>query len=232
MPENAAVILDVDGTLVDSNDAHAHAWVDAFAEHGITVAFDHVRRSVGMGGDKLMPDVSGIEESSDLGTRISESRGEIFKARYLPQIEAFAGTRQLIERLAADGFVLAVASSAKEDELDPLLERTGAQHLIPLRTSSDDAENSKPDPDIVVAALKETGCDRETAMMIGDTPYDVAAARRAGIQIVGLECGGWTREALAGAVAVYKDPADLLAHYDESPFGPPSLKLRRASRPR
>ena len=218
MAEKAAVILDVDGTLIDSNDAHARAWVDAFAEHEIAVAFEHVRRSIGMGGDKLMPQVSGIEESSDLGKRISTRRGEIFREKHLPTLQPFARTRELIERFAADGFVLAVASSAQEDELGPLLERAGVADLLPRRTSSDDAEKSKPDPDIVVAALQRSGCEASRAIMLGDTPYDVAAAKRAGIQIVGLESGGWTREGLAGAAAVYRDPADLLAHYAESPF--------------
>jgi phosphoglycolate phosphatase-like HAD superfamily hydrolase len=220
------VILDVDGTLVDSNGAHASAWVEAFAEHGITVAFDHVRRSIGMGGDKLMPEVAGLEESSDLGQRISKRRGEIFQTRYLPAIQPFPRTRELIERFAADRFELSVASSAQEDELQPLLERAGVSDLLHRRTSSEDADNSKPDPDIVVAALKETGCAPERAIMLGDTAYDVAAARRAGIEIVALECGGWTREALAGSLAVYRDPADLLAQYDSSPF----RKLLQGSR--
>jgi HAD superfamily hydrolase (TIGR01509 family) len=188
------------------------------AESGIAVAFEHVRRSIGMGGDKLMPQVSGIEEASDLGERIAARRAEIFRRDYLPRITAFPGTRALIERLHADRFVLAVASSAKEDELGPLLERAGVDDLLTRRTSSDDAENSKPDPDIVVAALKKTRCDPQRVLMLGDTPYDVAAAKRAGIEIVGLECGGWTREALAGAVAVYRDPEDLLAQYAASPF--------------
>ena len=218
MASDAAVILDVDGTLVDSNDAHARAWVDAFAEHGITVAFDHVRRSVGMGGDKLMPEVSGIEESSELGEKIASRRGEIFASQYLPHLQGFPKVRELLLRFKDDGFVLAVASSAKEEELAPLLQRAGAEDLISRRTSSDDAENSKPDPDIVLAAVEEAGCSKDRAIMIGDTPYDVAAARRAGIDIVGFECGGWTKEALAGAVAVYRDAADLLAQYDRSLF--------------
>lgn len=216
--QDAAVILDVDGTLIDSNDAHARAWVEAFGEHGITVAFDHVRRSVGMGGDKLMPEVSGIEESSELGEKIAARRGEIFTAQYLPRLQPFPKVRELVERLAAGGLTLAVASSAKEEELDPLLERAGVKDLLRRTTSSDDADNSKPDPDIVLAALKKTGCDRERTIMIGDTPYDVAAARRAGIQIVAVECGGWTREALAGAAAVYRDPAHLLDEYEQSVF--------------
>jgi HAD superfamily hydrolase (TIGR01509 family) len=214
----SAVILDVDGTLVDSNDAHARAWMDAFGEFGVAVAFDQVRRSIGMGGDKLMPLVSGIEEESELGGKISGRRADIFKSRYLPNIQALAGTRELVERFLADGLVLAVASSAKQDELTPLLERAGVAHLIEKRTSSDDAENSKPDPDIVAAALKRLKAPASEAIMLGDTPYDVAAARRAGIQIVGVESGGWMPEALAGALAVYRDPADILARYGDSPF--------------
>ena len=228
MRDAAAVILDVDGTLVDSNDAHARAWVEAFADYGITVAPDHVRRSIGMGGDKLMPQVSGIEESSELGARISSRRAEIFK-RHLPDIQPFPRTRELIERLASDGFVLAVASSAKEDELGPLLERAGVSDLLPRRTSSDDAENSKPDPDIVVAALKRTGCPPNRSVMIGDTAYDVTAAKHAGLDIIGLECGGWTRAALAGAVEVFRNPEDLLNSYERSVLA--SLRLVGASAP-
>ena len=213
-----AVILDVDGTLVDSNDAHAHAWVDAFTDAGITVDYEVVRRCIGMGGDKLMPAVAGIEESTPLGARIAKLRGEIFKTTYLPAVRAMPGARELLERFIADGFVLSVASSAAEDELQPLLERAGVAGLIPHRTSSDDAEHSKPDPDIVQAALREARIDKNDAIMLGDTPYDVEAALGAGIAIVGVECGGWPREKLTGAAAVFRDLTDLLVHYDASPF--------------
>ena len=214
----SAVILDVDGTLVDSNDAHAHAWVDAFTAFDVPVSYELVRRSIGMGGDKLMPAVSGIEEESDLGKKISKHRAESFQSRYLPGIRAFPLTRELIERFLEAGLILAVASSAKKDELTPLLERAGVHDLIKQRTSSDDADNSKPDPDIVSAALKRTGVPAEEAIMLGDPPYDVEAASRAGIAIVGVECGGWSAEELAGAVAVFRDPVDILAHYEDTPF--------------
>jgi phosphoglycolate phosphatase-like HAD superfamily hydrolase len=214
----AAVILDVDGTLVDSNDAHARAWVDAFAEHGIAVAFERVRRAIGMGGDKLMPAVAGLDAESADGKKISQRRGEIFTERYLPTVRPFPRVRELIERFAADGFTLAVASSAQEDELTPLLEIAGVADLISTKTSSDDAENSKPDPDIVQAALKRTECDPGAAVMLGDTPYDVEAALRAGIQIAALECGGWGRAELRGAAEVHGDPADLLTRYESSIF--------------
>jgi len=210
------VIFDVDGTLVDSNDAHARAWIDAFAEHGITVAYESVRRAIGMGGDKLMPLVAGIKEDSPEGKKISQRRAEVFKGAWLPRLQPFPGARDLVARLVDDGFTIAVASSAKEDELHPLLEVACVADLIPMRTSSDDADRSKPDPDIVTAAIERTQCPHERTVMIGDTPYDVEAATRAGIQIIALTCGGWKREDLSGAVAVYADPEDLLARYEAS----------------
>src|SRR5512134_3450798 len=130
MEPAAAVILDVDGTLVDSNDAHARAWCDAFARHGIAVAFGPVRRAIGMGGDKLMPAVSGIEEDSERGKAVAETRARLFRDTYLEQVRPIEGVRALLERFRADGFVLSVASSAKEDELAPLLEIAGVPDLI------------------------------------------------------------------------------------------------------
>jgi HAD superfamily hydrolase (TIGR01509 family) len=211
-----AVILDVDGTLIDSNDAHARAWVDAFAAHGVTVAFAPIRRAIGMGGDKLMPIVSGIEEDSDEGQAIREYRKRRFKDHYLPGLAPFDGVRALVERMAADGFTLVVASSAGDSELGPLLKQAGVADLLPARTSSDDAERSKPDPDIVAAALKHSKCPPDAAVMLGDTPYDIEAATRAGIQVVALESGGWTREELGGAAEVYASPSDLLRQFDTS----------------
>ncbi|MEP6592555.1 MAG: HAD family hydrolase [Acidobacteriota bacterium] len=217
MPTDAAVILDVDGTLIDSNDAHTRAWVEAFADHGITVAYEPVRRSIGMGGDKLMPAVAQIEEDSADGRRIARRRAEIFKARWLPSLHGFAGVRPLLQRLKDDGFVLAVASSAQATELDPLLEAAGVRDLIDTKTSSDDAEESKPDPDIVAAALKRIGCPAGRATMIGDTPYDVEAARGAGVRVVAFACGGWHATELK-ADEVYADAADLLRRYETSLF--------------
>lgn len=211
------MILDVDGTLVDSNDAHARSWVEAFADNGITVAYEPVRRSIGMGGDKLMPAVAQIEEESPAGRRIAARRAEIFKERWLPSLRGFAGVRELLQRLKDNGFVLAVASSAKAKELDPLLDAAGVRDLIDKQTSSDDAEESKPDPDIVAAALKRAGCPASRAIMIGDTPYDVEAARGAGVRVVAFESGGWHASELK-ADEVYADAADLLRRYHNSIF--------------
>jgi HAD superfamily hydrolase (TIGR01549 family) len=210
------VIFDVDGTLVDSNDAHARAWIEAFAEQGITVAYESVRRAIGMGGDKLMPLVAGVEEESPQGKRISKRRAEIFQQVWLPNLRPFPRTRELVQCVRDRGFILAVASSATEKELQPLLRVAGVNDLIPTRTSSDDASQSKPDPDIVNAALARTGCPADHAIMIGDTPYDVEAARRAHIRIIALECGGWGRADLRDATEVYRDASELLDRYDES----------------
>jgi HAD superfamily hydrolase (TIGR01509 family) len=212
------IILDIDGTLVDSNDAHARAWVEALAEHGINVSFEQVRPLIGMGGDKLLPKVSGISEDSPEGKAISQRRGEIFKTRYLPHLKAFPRTRELLLRMRDDGLKLVVASSAKEDELKPLLEIAGAADLIEEKASSDDADHSKPDPDIVKAALDSAGFAADEALMLGDTPYDIEAATRAGVSVIAFRSGGWDDAHLAGAIAIYDGPADLLAHYDESPL--------------
>ncbi len=222
------MILDVDGTLVDSNGAHARAWEQAFAEHGITVAYEDVRRAIGMGGDKLMPLVSGIQHESDDGRRISSRRAEIFAQVWLPQLRSFPCTRELLQRFRRDGLTLAVASSAKQDELTRLLETAGVSDLISQPTSSDDAAKSKPDPDIVQAAIKRTGCAPGHAVMLGDTPYDIEAARRAGLFVVAVECGGWSRAELGDADEIYRDPEDLLGRYDKSVFARMGSAARKA----
>jgi len=214
-----AVLFDVDGTLVDSNDAHAHAWVAAFTEFGIPVEFAEVRRRIGMGGDKLMPDLSGLDEESPLGSAVATRRGEIFVDRFLPLLKPFPESGRLIAELKARGHTVVAASSAKRDELKHLLAIAGAQTLMDGSTSSDDASNSKPDPDIIHAALKRAQASSADAVMIGDTPYDIEASRRAGIAVIAFRCGGWTDEDLAGATAIYDGPWDLLSKIDESLVG-------------
>ena len=212
------VLFDVDGTLVDSNDAHTRAWVEAFAEANIQVDYQRVRRSIGMGGDKLMPAVSTVTEDSPLGKQISTRRREIFKKRYLPTLRAFAGAQALVNALKERGLTVVAASSAKKDELEPLLSIAGAEWMIDGATSSDDADESKPDPDIIHAALQQAKGTPDTAMMIGDTPYDLEAARRAGVRAIAFRCGGWEDEHLREAEAIYDGPADLLANLDGSPL--------------
>ncbi|HEX6163634.1 MAG TPA: HAD family hydrolase [Vicinamibacterales bacterium] len=211
-----AVLFDVDGTLVDSNDAHAAAWVKAFAEHGITVDPIQVRRCIGMGGDKLMPEVSGIEEESPEGEPIATRRGEIFKNEFLPNLEAFKGAKDLVAAVTERGYTAVAASSASKADLKALLKIAGADKIFDDKTSSDDADNSKPDPDIIEAALERARSKPAEAVMIGDTPYDIGAARKAGVRIIAFRSGGWLDPDLVGAIEIYDGPWDLLARFDRS----------------
>ncbi|HEX6135214.1 MAG TPA: HAD family hydrolase [Longimicrobiales bacterium] len=211
-----AVLLDVDGTLIDSNDAHARAWVEVGAELGYDIEFGHVRRLIGMGGDRVLPQLTGLEEESAEGSRVLDRRGEIFRERYLPRLRAFPGARELLERLRADGKTLVVATSAGAEDLKALLQQAGIEDLIEDSTNSDEAESSKPAPDIVESALAKSGVTAADAVMLGDTPYDVKAARRAGVRVVALRCGGWRDADLRGAAEIHEDPAELLAHYGRS----------------
>ena len=213
------VLLDIDGTLLDSNDAHARAWVDAFAAHGYVVPFEAVRPLIGMGGDKLIPELTGLHPESPEAKRLAETRGEIFRDRELPTLRATPGARELLERMRSRGLELVVATSAKADEVQALLQQAGVADLIEAASSADDAERSKPDPDIVRAALSAVRRPASHSLMLGDTPYDVEAARRARVPIIALRCGGWDDAALDGATESYDDPADLLAHYDASALG-------------
>src|SRR5438067_1297912 len=216
-----AVILDVDGTLVDSNDAHARAWVDALAESGRTVPFARVRPLIGMGSDKLLAAAAGIDAESPEGQAVAAARRKIFEARYIATVRPTRGAAELVTWLRDERMTLVVASSAEAGELRDLLRIAGVAKLVDSMASSDDASRSKPDPDIVRAALGRTGCAAQDAVMIGDTPYDIEAARRSGVGTIALRSGGWHDDALAGALAIYDDPADLLERYALSPFKRP-----------
>ena len=216
-----AVIFDVDGTLIDSVDFHARAWVDAFAAFGHSVAFNKVKRQIGKGGDQLMPVFLSHEEIEQTGKALETHRGNLLKERYISQFRAFPKVRELVQRVLADGTQVALGSSAKEDELAVYKKIAGIEDLIDAETSSDDAEHSKPCPDIFEAAIAKLGItDLSRILVVGDTPYDARAALKAGLQTIGLRCGGWSENELraAGCIAVFQDPADLLAHYDASPL--------------
>ena len=211
-----AVLLDIDGTLVDSNDAHANAWVDVGREFGYAISFDEVRWLIGMGGDKVLPEVTGLQEDSAQGKKILERRGQIFRECYLPELKPFDGARALLERMSDDGYQLVVATSASEADLRGLLQQAGIADLIDTAAHSDDAEESKPAPDIVHAALARGRVQPSEAIMIGDTPYDIGAAQRAGVAIIAFLSGGWGADELRGAIELYDGPADLLARYSSS----------------
>jgi HAD superfamily hydrolase (TIGR01509 family) len=213
------VLLDVDGTLVDSNDAHAQAWEAVFERNGYPVTFERVRELIGKGGDKVIPEVTRLAAQSAEGKRLSAERTALFHRVYLPNVRAFPQATALLQRLKGAGLELVVATSASKTELEPLLELCGALPFLSHQTSSDDATHSKPDPDIVQVALHKAGCKPSEAVMLGDTPYDVEAAVKAGVRAVALRSGGHPDESLAGAVAIYDDVADLLSHFDTSIFG-------------
>jgi HAD superfamily hydrolase (TIGR01509 family) len=214
-----AVLLDVDGTLIDSNDAHAQAWSDTLREAGYEIGSEAVRPLIGMGSDKLLPTLIGIDAESEDGKRLVERRKEIFAKEYLPAIRPFPNATQLLDRLRQDGLKLVVATSASDEELKGLLEALGDKSLLEDATSSSDADRSKPDPDIIHAAVSKSGATAAECVMLGDTPYDVEAARKGGVSIIALRCGGWGDDALVGAAEIYDDPKDLLAKYGESLIG-------------
>ncbi len=215
------VIFDVDGTLVDSNDFHARSWVEALAEQGYDVSFDDIRRRIGMGGDNLLPEVIGQDKDSPVGKKAGARRREIFVTQYLPRVRAFPQVTALFHRVHGAGLKAAIASSSEREELDRLLQVAGVEGLADTVTSSSDAKKSKPDPAPVNVALTKSGTAPGRAVMVGDTPFDIEAARKAGVGTVALRCGGFSDDDLKGALAVYDDPADLLAHFDTSPLGQP-----------
>lgn len=212
------VLLDVDGTLIDSNGAHASAWADTFKEFGYDISAERVRPLVGKGGDKVLPELTGLEDDSEKGKAITKRRSELFDARYLPTLRAFPGAHELLAKFKADGLRLVIATSSDAEQLNKLLEQTGLEELVQRKTSSSDAESSKPDPDIIEAALRKGEFTAAEVLMLGDTPYDVEAATRAGVRTVALRSGGWGDDALAGATAIFDDTEDLLRRYESSPF--------------
>lgn len=215
-----AVILDVDGTLALSNDAHAQAWVDAFGEFGYDVPFEKVRPLIGMGGDQVIPKmVPGLTKDEGDGKAISERRKELIINRYGPKVQPAKGARQLIQHMKDAGLRLIIATSATSQELEVLLKAAQVDDLLDQATTSSDAEASKPAPDIVEAALSKLKIEPSQALMLGDTPYDIQSANAAGVGVIAVRCGGFDDASLAGAEAIYDDPADLLAHYADSPLG-------------
>ena len=215
------IILDVDGTLVLSNDAHAQAWVDAFVESGYDVPFDKVRSLIGMGGDQLMPKIiPGLTDEEGDGKVISKRRKELLINHYGPTLGSTKGARELLSHMQQAGLKLIIASSATSEELKVLLKAAQLDELLKdvEKTSSNDAEASKPAPDIVEVALNKIQLEPSQVVMLGDTPYDIESAKGAEVGVIALRSGGFDDTQLAGALAIYDDPADLLAHYEQSPL--------------
>jgi HAD superfamily hydrolase (TIGR01509 family) len=213
------VIFDIDGTLVDSNDAHAKSWVETFAEADYDVPFEVVRPLIGMGADKLLPKTARLRDDSAAGKKLIKRRSEIFREKYLPHLRALQGSRALVQRVRSDGLKAIVATSAKDEELQGLLKAAEVADLMQEKATASDAKRSKPDPDIVEAAIRESEIPPENLVMIGDTPYDIKAAAGATVRAIAFRSGGWNDEALGGAVEIYDGPADLLARYHSSLLG-------------
>jgi HAD superfamily hydrolase (TIGR01509 family) len=213
-----AALLDVDGTLIDSNYQHALAWYRAFREHGIVLPVWRIHRAVGMGGDQLVPALAGREVDAEQGDEIRATRDRIYKGELIEEIAALAGARDLIGALKDRGVRIVLASSSPQDELERYLELLEARDVVDSWTTKDDVDATKPAPDLVAAALEKAGTD--DAVMVGDTPWDIEAASKAGVETVCVMTGGWSKQELrgAGAVAVFESVEELGERLDETPL--------------
>lgn len=214
-----AVVFDIDGTLVDTVDNHAAAWQRALKEFGKEVDFETVRNQIGKGGDQLMPEFLSAQELKEWGKKLEERRGEIYKNDYLEKAQPFPEVQNLVARISGGNKKIALASSAKGEELEHYKKILKIDQYLMGETSADDAEKSKPEPDIFEAALKELGDPSpEETIVIGDTPYDAIAAGKINLKTIGFLSGGFSEQSLreAGCTEIYQGPADLLAHYEDS----------------
>ena len=213
-----AAIFDLDGTLLDSVDLHALAWQEALLKFGHDGGFEQVRSQIGKGGDKLIPVFLSADEQRDHGKELEEWRGSHFKRKYLPLVRPFSAVPDLLRRVRDAGLRIAVASSAKKDEVEKYLDIACITDLVDLKTSSDDVEESKPAPDIFEIVLKKLKLEGADAVAIGDTPYDAEAAGEAKIATIGVLCGGFPESSLrqAGCVDIYPGPAALFARLADS----------------
>jgi HAD superfamily hydrolase (TIGR01549 family) len=217
----SAAIFDLDGTLVDSNDLHVEAWQETFRHFGKEFPMGKLREQIGKGGDQYLPEFLSENEMREIGKQVDEFRGEIFKEKYLSRVRPFPRVQELIERVRGDGKKIALASSGKADEVEHYEKLAGIEGLVDGRTTADDVPHSKPKADVFIAALRTLGHLRpEQVIAIGDTPYDIEAAKKINLPTIALLCGGFPEDALrdAGAVAIFRDPADLLDRYYQSPL--------------
>jgi HAD superfamily hydrolase (TIGR01509 family) len=213
-----AVIFDVDGTLVDSVDSHAQSWQDSFRHFGYKLDYDDIRSQIGKGGDQLMPMFLSATEIATQGAEIEAYRSALVKERFFPKISAFPRVRHLMATLLSRHIDIVLASSAKKDELKFYKQVAAIADIVQKETTSDDAEASKPHPDIFEAAIALLpGVEKNEMIAIGDTPYDAEAAGKAGLRTIGVLCGGFAEADLrkAGCVAIFRDPADLLKRFDQ-----------------
>jgi HAD superfamily hydrolase (TIGR01509 family) len=213
-----AALLDVDGTLIDSNYQHTLAWYRAFHQHGIVLPIWRIHRAIGMGGDQLVPALVGEDVDKKKGDEIRESRDPIYK-ELIREVEPLQGAHELIAALKERGLRVVLASSSPEDELEHYLELLDARKLADAWTTKDDVEATKPALDLVLAALEKAGT--KSAVMVGDTRWDIEAAGKAGVETVAVVTGGWSKQELreAGAAAVFESVDELRKRLDETPLG-------------
>jgi HAD superfamily hydrolase (TIGR01549 family) len=214
-------ILDVDGTLVLSNDAHAQGWVEAFAAFGYEVKFEQVRPLIGMGGDQIVPKFApGLDGKEGKGKEIADRRKELIINKFGSNLAPTNGARELLQKMQQEGLKLLIATSATSQELSVLLKAARVDDLLSQdeAATSSDAEKSKPEPDIVEVALSKLEMQPDSVVMLADTPYDIESASKAGVGVIAFRCGGFDDSQLKDAIAIYNDPADLLAQYDSSPL--------------
>ena len=209
-----ALLLDIDGTLVDSNDRHADCWVEAFARFGKQVPWEIIRQQIGKGGDLLVPDTLNAREMREFGEQVQKLRSKLWKEDYMPEIKPFDGAIEAIRELHDRGIKLAFASSSNADEVEYYVELLGVGELLEGTTSKKDAETSKPSPEIFEAALERVKSDPAYTFAVGDTPYDVLAAHRIPVPIIAVLCGGFTRELLAKAEFLFDDIASMTKEID------------------
>lgn len=216
----SAAIFDLDGTLVDSNDLHAEAWQETFRHFGKEVPYKELRHQIGKGGDQYLPEFLTERELRQIGSEVEEFRGDLFKEKYLERVRPFPMVRELFEKLRESGKRIALASSGNGSEVAHYAKLAGIEELIEAQTTKSDVEHSKPRPDVFISALNRLKLPPQDAIVIGDTPYDVEAAKKIELRTIGLLCGGFSEDELraSGAIAIYRDPADLLESFQRSPL--------------
>ena len=224
-PPERALIFDLDGTLVDSNDAHAAAWAEALRDFQIDREVDFIVPLVGLGPDKLLPRMAGVAPDSDLGRRIWERRRELFRTVYFDHVVPFPGVRELFERLRGDGVRLAVASAARRDDLEALLEVANVRDLVDCRAALEDI--AWPRLDVLDAAFSCLGTEGPSTLMVGDSPFDIEAAHEVGIGTIAFRTGGWEDRDLEEALAIYDGPRAMLAAYDAHEWDWPAPRTPR-----
>ncbi|HEX2831559.1 MAG TPA: HAD family hydrolase [Thermoanaerobaculia bacterium] len=212
--QTEAFLLDIDGTLVDSNDKHADCWVQAFAQFGKTVEWKIIRQQIGKGGDLLVPDTLDAREMRAFGEKVKTFRGELWTRRYMKSVQPFPGVVEAIRALHGRGVKLAFASSSNPEEVEYYVELLGVGDLLAGTTSKEDAEFSKPSPEIFQAALERVKSDPAKTFAVGDTPYDILAAHRIPVPIVAVRCGGFPDELLAKAEFRFDDFPSVVKELD------------------